>query len=88
MTTIVNATEAHIDGFFMLGEDTGQSPSCCVWSTHSFEDWTYYPSLDHETLEAISVAECAEGCLDTPGCSGIDVRHVEGVNASEQHSDY
>ena len=52
--------------------------SCCAWAAYPFEDWSYWPyTHDHGAPKVpMTVADCAEQCLATEGCTGIEVQII------------
>ena len=50
--------------------------ACCQWDAYDVRAWSYYPySHDHRTGQIpMAVDECANACVATDNCTGIEVK--------------
>ena len=50
--------------------------ACCQWDAYDVRAWSYYPySHDHRTgQKPMAVDECANACVATDNCTGIEVK--------------
>ena len=75
-----------IPGFVELRE--GREQVCCFWNEYDFTQWSYWPSFDHSTPIQTVVGECAQACMRTPRCTGIEVRMSESEDLNTMYTEY